>query len=293
MDRGGRIVVAPQYHSALPGTEERAPVAFETKVSFFQRLRGMTSGLSWGYVNGEGIEVVRRALTSAGYFSEGYAPAQAAEGTGWGIIDRAGQWVIPPKFGAAAEFGEGLAPLYVSRTGMWGYMDLNGQFAVLPRYNVATAFHEGVAAVSHGPTAPGVRGIWGYIDTAGHWVIRPVFDLARPFGEGLAPAVPGPRDEVYGARARKWGYVNRAGEWVIPPQFDDAQTMSEGRALVRIGDECFFLDSDGAVVLSLGACDATSFSGGLAAVVRSHALGETLTYVDPQGHEVWQSEPEA
>ncbi|HKX33416.1 MAG TPA: WG repeat-containing protein [Blastocatellia bacterium] len=50
---------------------------------------------------------------------------------------------------------------------------------------------------------------------------------------------------VRGGRDGKWGYIDKTGRIVIGLQFDGARDFSDGLALVRKGQDSFFIDSSG------------------------------------------------
>ena len=83
----------------------------------------------------------------------------------------------------------------------------------------------------------------------------------------------------------QYGYcfVNREGHPVIPPQFDYACDFSEGLALVKIGENCGFINDTGAMIIQ-PRFQSTSvlsqgFSEGLAAVAIANKWG----YIDKTG----------
>ena len=141
---------------------------FEEAGSYHDGLLPVMAGGKWGYIDGQGNQVIacrydsddwfgdrirfnqlRPYLRDADWkgahdFSEGLA-AVYQDGK-WGYIDTSGAMVIPPQFEYARPFSEGLAA--VIQDGKWGFIDQTGKIAIPAQYAFVLNFQDGLAVVS-------------------------------------------------------------------------------------------------------------------------------------------------
>ena len=64
------------------------------------------------------------------------------------------------------------------------------------------------------------------------------------FKDALSTEIYDPREEFMRSTIREglWGYINKEGEEQIPVIYNKAGNFSEGVALVKLGNESFFID---------------------------------------------------
>jgi hypothetical protein len=106
--------------------------------------------------------------------------------------------------------------------------------------------------------------------------IEPDFWDADNFSDGLAAVHKG-----------GWGYIDRTGKVVIPARYLQARPFSEGVAPVKGQSGWLFIDKTGRPVDGLsGFEDATSFSGGLAAV----QVGGKWRFITREGQKKFELE---
>ncbi|MCU0822277.1 MAG: WG repeat-containing protein [Spirochaetes bacterium] len=127
--------------------------------------------------------------------------------------------------------------LYISPqkdgNGKWGYVNENGRYVIKPRFEEAWDFIDGLARIR-------ICSKYGFINEKGRPKIRPMFDNARDFSEGLAAVM------VYNSASKAaWGYIDTKGRFVIKPQYEEAADFSDGKALVKNGDNVFYIDRMG------------------------------------------------
>jgi len=305
IDQTGKMVIEPQFSSAMPFSEGLAAVRicrkwgyiddagsvvikprFDSADSFSEGLAAVIIG-DWAtgereYIDQTGEVVIKHQFSIGFPFSEGLAKVRIGDDvTGmWGFIDKTGEVVIEPQFNWAESFSEGLALVKIGdpQTGKWGFIDKKGKVAIDPQYDRAYSFSDGLALVCINNMQTGkvegagaIRRIvldkWGFIDTTGKMVIEQQFYYASPFSEGLSAVKVG--DWATG----KYGYINKAGEVVIEPQFADAAPFSEGLAMVMPNIDVnperrvCYIDTAGKTVIELpGFITGEPFSNGLAKV---------------------------
>jgi hypothetical protein len=255
IDTSGKIIIEPQFDSALPFKGERAQVRINNK---------------WGYIDKSGKLVIQPIFDTARNFQEGLA---AVERFGqWGYSNTAGEIIINFQFEKANDFSEGLAA--VVKNGRLGYIDTLGNWVIQPQLECIEPFlawrvpnfHQGLAVFKKGSK-------YGYIDSKGKVVIEPQFDEAEGFSEGLARVKIG--DKV--------GYINKSGKLAIALSFDDALAFTEGLAAVKTKNKWGYINRSGKVVIIPQFEMVSSFSSNVA---RVRFDGENA-YIDRTGACIW------
>jgi hypothetical protein len=123
-------------------------------------------GRKYGYIDGQGIEVINCEYTDATSFTSGLALVR--KNRKWQLIDRLGNAVGDHKFDGISdhsEFDESL--LCVEENGNWGFIGLDGSFAIQPRFLYPSRFVYGLAEVDE--IIDG-RYVVGYVDPSGNYV---------------------------------------------------------------------------------------------------------------------------
>jgi hypothetical protein len=127
-----------------------------------------------GYVNKNGVEVIKPQYTDGLTYNEGYT-AVKMEGK-WKYLDSTGKAITEAVFDDALNFNGGLAA--VSKDNLFGYINKTGQIVIPFQFANANSFSEGLASASD------AKGLWGYIDNKGSWVIKPMYNFANAFANG-------------------------------------------------------------------------------------------------------------
>ncbi|TSJ47924.1 WG repeat-containing protein [Fluviicola chungangensis] len=218
-----------------------------------------------------------------------------------------------PKFKIKEVFGFGvkgfqdeLIPVQVGSK--WGYMNTFGKMAVPAVYDDANDFDGGFAAVKKGAQ-------FLVIDTKGAEtaIASPALDV-RDFSEGLAPiratdkkfgfintkgemVIPAQFESVgYFVNGIAWaktfdkkvGYIDKTGKWIIEAQFDVGKEFDakSGLALVRTGDQWFYVNAKGTPLKVTDTESWGNFSEGLAEGKKGVLKG----FYDTKG--VWVIQPQ-
>lgn len=171
-------------------------------------------------------------------FNEGLAP-YSDEGK-WGYIDRDGIIIIKHQFDRALEFSEGLACVNIDEK--WGYINHDGVIVIEPQFDdLPDSFSEGLVRIAKydrdiNSFKPGesisVKSKFGYADREGNIIIEPQYRHADHFSEGLAAV------GIDG----KSGYINRYGVFIIEPIFDHALSFFNNKALVCMDQKWGFIE---------------------------------------------------
>jgi hypothetical protein len=134
-----------------------------------------------GYVNKEGVEVIKPQYADGLTFHEGYAAVK--EGDKWLYLDSTGKAITAAIFEDASCFTNGFA--VVSKNYLYGFINASGEIAIPCIFSNARSFSEGLAPASNS------KGFWGFIDVKGNWVIKPAYDFAYNFENAEARVMKG------------------------------------------------------------------------------------------------------
>lgn len=279
VNTSGRMVIAPQFDSALEFAEGLAVV-------------GKKSGrdLRFGFIDEKGVVRIPIQFQNVRSFSEGLAVVVFRDRHGF--IDTSGKFVIEPVFDRAFSFSDGMARViqFDPKTGrnLYGFVDKQGKLIVRPQYVFALDFREGLApfAVSGKNTLK-----MGFIDKQNRVVIKPQFSIAGTFSEGLAVVAQNAVSYMFegsiyidegSSPGKKVMYIDRHGSVVISGKFDSASNFSEGLAQIEIDLRCRYIDKSGRVVIQPNfseKADCGNFSEGLAPINADNGA----KYIDKTG----------
>ena len=134
-----------------------------------------------GYVNKDGVEIVKPQYDEGLTFKEGYAAVRS--GAKWLYIDSTGKAITTAIFDDALSFSSGMAA--VSKNNLYGFIDITGATVISFDFSNARSFAEGLAPAAN------AKGYWGYIDNKGKWEINAVYDFADTFDAGEARVIKG------------------------------------------------------------------------------------------------------
>ncbi len=231
--------------------------AFNVLCEFHNGMARMRKGGRWGYINNEGIEIIKVHYNATYEFNDSVAAVQWSGSWGfidkqgayifkntypevqsfyngiaavkehgdWGYINKQGEWIIKPQYKEVKRFAESLAA--VSIKGKWGYIDINNNLKIQAQYIEAYNFKDGLARVL---TKTG----WGFINASGAFVTQSEFEKLMPFANNMARVKNG----------KMWTYINRKGK-LIGVQFINAEDFSDNAAKVRIDSGWGFIDTTG------------------------------------------------
>jgi hypothetical protein len=134
-----------------------------------------------GYVNKEGIEVIKLQYDDGLTFEGGYAAVK--KGSKWQYLDSTGKAITEAVYDDALSFGNGLAA--VSKNNLYGFINTSGELVIPIEFSNARGFSEGLAPAAN------AKGYWGFVDVKGNWVIKPLYHFANNFEGGEARVMKG------------------------------------------------------------------------------------------------------
>lgn len=164
----------------------------------------------------------------------------------WGLCTEAGEIITPCQWRETGYFQEDLAWVKDEKR-LYGYMNRAGEMVIPCQYRHAEDFRDGSAVVQLS------TGYYNLIDADGRLLCTPAWTDMETFTDN---------DLLMVRRGDKCGYINRRGEVVIPLAYDKARSFHDGLALVKQGEEVFWIDETGARVVDRPAgCEAWPFYG--------------------------------
>lgn len=187
----------------------------------------------YGYINRLHQVVIPHIFDNCGDFADGvaYVGIDSEDGTRYGCIDRYGNIIIPCIYDWCS------APIYdviyVKLNGMEACFTKDGKECIPMIYDHIDLFYpdnNGLALVISTDER------YGFIRRNGDVVIPISYDYCEAFfTDGLVRAQIG----------EKWGYLNHKGDEVIPFIYDEAGIFKDKRAEVKMGNETYFIDTEG------------------------------------------------
>lgn len=301
MDTTGNIICRPSF------SQIGAP--------FFDFKSGpvpAAQGRKWGYINAKGEWVVRPMFEYAGYFHNGLAKVVVKDKIGY--IRQDGTMAIEPRFEEGDDFLDTITVvrgyfqnkfqnLYINTCGkilweekfcfawpfqdgiaegstckfnegeeqLWGAIDANGEYLFTPQFKSPPQFLNKNAALVE------TDSLWGIISVDGHWIVPPKYNVGYRAWAGDLAWVLTENDD-------KWSLIGSDGKVITERKFDETDAFYEGLAAVKIGDRYGFIDTTGAVVLTLEPeYYPMHFSDGLALVVQTGDSTDRWGYINKKG----------
>lgn len=155
--------------------------------------------VSWGYINSEGIEVIKPQFQAAYDFFGGLAKVKF--NGKYGFINKKGAFVVDPVYEKADQFNDGICRVVYE--GKTGWINQNGEMVIRPRFNQKFVDDE-ILCFTEKP-----HGKLGLVNTKGEIIVNPRFESMMDFHNGYA--------KVY--ENEKWGLIDRNGKYACPPEY--------------------------------------------------------------------------
>jgi hypothetical protein len=197
---------------------------------------------SYGFMNSQGIVVIKPRFIMAGDFYGGVAPV--ATETEHGFCDSTGKMItVFDGFEFYIQNGDyvtgflGKEGFYVVHNSdeKWGYVNSRGELITDLIYDDVSEFSEGKAVVHLNEKA-------GFIDTNGTEVIPLNYEHAWAFSEDLAAV----------RIDDKTGFIDHTGKLVIPAIYEEAYAFSEGLCIVTRSanySNYYYIDQTGKTII--------------------------------------------
>ena len=204
-------------------------------LSFCENLYPINDKNGGGYINKDGVIVLKQEYNFAGKFIGDYAIVQNKK-LKEGIIDKKGNVVVDFEYDDLCNLSENFVIYKENRK--CGYIDIVKNEKAKAIYEYIKVFKEGLAAVC-------IDGKWGFINKKGELIIEPKYYSVSDFSQGLAAV------SYYSHKTD--GYINKKGKIVI--SFEDnylePKEFSEGLVpVIKEKDEgCSYINKKGKVVI--------------------------------------------
>lgn len=186
-----------------------------------------------GFIDETGQLVIPCQYIWHSIFSEGLVKVQDAETHKMGYINKLGDVVIPFAFQKGGDFKDGIADVK-DDNGKWGVINRKGETIIPFLYsNFINAWeHKALLFIENGRQV--------FKNRHGEIITPDLWKTMNTFHEGLVTVV----DE-----SDHYGFANEEGQMVFAPQWDYACYFENGYAYVRKGEERFYMDHDGNMLL--------------------------------------------
>lgn len=203
-------------------------------------------------------------------FQNDLLPVQV--GSKWGYMNTAGKMAIPAVYDDANDFDGGFAA--VKKGSQFLLVDMKGKETAIatPAIDVRD-FSEGLAPIRTTDKK------FGFINPKGELVIPSQFESVGYFTNGLAWVK---------TFDRKVGYIDKTGKWILEAKFDVGKDFDakSGLALVRTGDQWYYVNAKGTELKVTDTESWGSFSEGLAEGKKGTLKG----FYDAKGE--WVNKPQ-
>ncbi len=284
VDQHGELILPCEWEEVGMVVDGRAPV--------------QKNGL-WGVIDRTGKQIV--PCEWGGASVDSYGGLLVLDVGTYGAMNIEGEMLIP--CGLYSSIGPAIDGVrHILKDEKAGLCTTEGEIITPCQWRDTGYFSEGLAWVADD------RYSWGYINTAGELVIPCQYSQADDFVSGSAvvklrdggyqlidqrgnPLCPEPWDEMETFTANdlimvrkgdKYGFINRQGEVAIPLIYDRAQEFGDGLALVKLGEDTFWIDESGEKALDRPeGYTSFPFQNGLAAIRNAEGLTGLM---DKQGH---------
>lgn len=201
--------------------KEVIPPQYENAFHFSEGRAAVKKNGKYGFINITGRVVIPFQFNDGGVFYDDRAVLEGNDKCG--VIDTTGNIVVPMEYYRIHHYSEGLAAA-TKRGGLYGYLDKSGNVAIPFQYWDPSTFNSGVLRrypfyimPDHPPHN------FEFIDHTGAPVaalnaLRNSIDDISGFSEGLAVAKKG----------GKYGMIDLNGQTVIPFQYDELEPCING-----------------------------------------------------------------
>ncbi|MCM1578321.1 MAG: WG repeat-containing protein [Ruminococcus sp.] len=259
IDKSGNIVTDDKFDNANFFGDGSAAVCKDSK---------------WGFINGNGKEIIPCIYEYAGDFSDG--PAAVKSGAKYGFINTKGKTVIAFEFDRASDFSEGYA--YVVRESPYGeYIDKSGKKIFGTGMHNGARFSEGRAVLS---SYSGPSQFYAVADTQGNMLftndyLQGTYISHYECGMAFFPIV---KDEKI-----KYIYVDKLGNNCFDDYFDDAYPFSEELAIAEKDGKRGVIDKTGEFVFYNDGVIGT-YSEGYITYLTESGENEKYGFLDKNGN---------
>jgi len=204
-------------------------------------------GGKYGFINTEGVEILKPQNNNIIEFSEGIGAVQVGTYDPPYCIDRSGNKLFTlGQYMFTGPYSEGLAKVFVNNTYNYnapdyrlGYADKKGNLQLSTNYKDGGNFKNGYAIVLD---VLGTDSAYTLIDTTGKAFLSDLYpSISMMTPDGLAAVM---------STDNLWGYTEKSGAIVIPFQYEDASDFVDGMALVKYNGKVGGINTHGKKILN-------------------------------------------
>ena len=248
---------------------------FHTSYGFFKDYAEVKRDGKYGFIDKTGNEFVSCVYDQVYDFKNGFAKVERDRK--YGFVDKTGKQIVPCIYDGADDFKNGFAK--VRRGKKYGFVDKTGKEIGPCIYGVADDFYNDYAEVMI------QEGQWikyGFIDKTGKEFGPFIYydfgeNIPNIFEVAVVQEEPGEKDKT------KYGLKDETGKEITPCIYDriasSIRDIQEGLIPATINGKSGFIDKSGKTIIPIIYDRVSSFSEGLAIVVKDGKFG----FIDKSG----------
>ncbi|MGC5324725.1 WG repeat-containing protein [Brevibacillus sp. SYSU BS000544] len=307
INRAGQFVILPKYESITQFSDGRAG-AIDDKgfwmidekgtiltqkpysyIGIYQDGRAVAANNTpqgkylYGYLDGEGKEVIPLQFEAANDFSEGQAVVQL-KANEYALIDRNGTRLRTFPYASLNSPSEGLMAFRPINSELYGYVDTEGKVVVPPKYSMALPFENGRAIVN--ASTDFTVNKFGLIDKQGTYLIKPEYNDIQMLGEERV-AVGRAKDSKQPYLGSIYAVADTQGRFLTDFIYQNVMSYQDGYASASANQTTFFIDRSGKKTDTL-----PTFQGMGTATLEGKLIktdiDQRVTYYDRNGRIVYQ-----
>lgn len=237
----------------------------------------------YGYLDGQGKEVIPLQFESANDFSDGQAVVQLKENE-YALIDREGNKQGTFQYASLQSPSDGLMAFRPINSERYGYVDTTGKVVLPPNYSMALPFENDRAIVNTSTDYSTNK--FGLINKQGAFLIKPEYNDIQLLGEERA-AVGKAKDAKQPYLGSIYAIADTEGRFLTDFMYQSVANYQDGYASASTNQNTFFIDRSGKKVDTLPTLPGTGTVSMEGDLVKAD-IDQRVTYYDKKGRIVYQ-----
>ncbi|MCQ6560048.1 WG repeat-containing protein [Paenibacillus mendelii] len=236
----------------------------------------------YGYLDGNGREVIPPQFMEAGDFDRGKALVKRTDNQ-FALIGLDGAQLAAFSYANVGPPGDGLLAFQQQENGKYGYIDEQGNIVIKPAFVYAQPFRNGRAVVN---TSEDYHSQYGLIDKQGTFVIDPVYNEIRQLGEGrlaLGKAID-PSQPFIGST---FAIADLNGKLLSDFIYLDIGDFKNGLASASDRNQTYWIDHSGHAAPGYPRLNGSGTLTMIDGLIQAN-VDRRLSYLDQAGRVIWR-----
>ncbi|MFD3156933.1 WG repeat-containing protein [Haloimpatiens sp. FM7330] len=235
----------------------------------------------YGYLDGEGTEVIDAKYKNGSDFQNGKAVVKIKEND-YAIIDTNEKLLNSYKYYYVGNLSEGILSFQENSDSKDGYIDEKGNILINPQYTMALPFLEGRAVVN---VSEDIENKYGLIDKTGKYMINPKYNDINQLGENRI-AVGKALKSSPSYWNSKYSLSDDNGNFLTDFVYDNISNYDKGFASVYDNKNTFFIDKTGKIAKTLPIINGTGTLSFIGDLIQAF-VDNRLSYYDKKAKFLW------